>query len=181
MDSSVSCDVTCCVMDGGIESQIRGDLAYTVRNYTGNGNATIDFLQVKFHCCGSENYTDYQHSVWFLNQEELDKIYVPPTCCRGRGKDATSFEADDYQVCNLQAQALAPAWVTFTHLHPQVHPVSCDTSTLLHPQGCYRSLVEWLEDQSFTLIGVVVGIGVVEIFGIIFAVCLCRNRSEYYD
>ncbi|XP_076471366.1 CD82 antigen-like isoform X2 [Babylonia areolata] len=162
----VTAGIYVAVEKGGIETQIRGDLAYTVRNYTGSGNATIDFLQVKFHCCGSDNYTDYQQSLWFLNQEEIDKHFVPKTCCLGEGKDAASFHPHNYPACNQEAQAEAQAWDTFNDLQPK---------------GCYNSLLEWLDDQSFTLIGVVVGIGVIEIFGVLFAVCLCRNRSEYYD
>lgn len=155
------------VEKGNIENSIRDGLGLSVRNYTGSGNATIDFMQVKFYCCGSENYTDYQRSFWF--QEQLDtsqKYYVPRSCCAGKGRDATSFEPHSYSTCNSEALALHQAWSTFSELHPK---------------GCYESLLQWLNDQSLIFIIVGVGIGVIEIFGIIFAVCLCQNRTEYYD
>lgn len=162
----ISAGIYVAVEKGNIVTQVRGDLADTVMNYTGNGNTTIDFLQVQLFCCGSDNYTDYQDSLWFVMQTGPEKNYVPKTCCRGEGKDAASFQADNYLACNREAEAKAQ---------------SRDTFEQLYSQGCYRSLLNWLDDQSFTLIGVVVGIAVIEIFGILFAVCLCRNRSEYFD
>ncbi|PVD33362.1 hypothetical protein C0Q70_04616 [Pomacea canaliculata] len=136
------------VEKGNIENSIRDGLGLSVRNYTGSGNATIDFMQVKFYCCGSENYTDYQRSFWF--QEQLDtsqKYYVPRSCCAGKGRDATSFEPHSYSTCNSEALALHQAWSTFSELHPK---------------GCYESLLQWLNDQSLIFIIVGVGIGVIE-------------------
>ncbi|KAK7098557.1 CD81 antigen-like [Littorina saxatilis] len=148
-----------------IEMTIREDLGMKVRNYTGSDNSTMAFLEVKFHCCGSINYTDYRGSIWFSEQTIGDRVYIPKTCCRGQG-EAKSFQPKDYTNCNLEAQALAQSWDTFHNLFPN---------------GCFTSLLEWLDDQSWTLIGLILGIGVIEIFGIIFAVWLSRNRTEYYD
>lgn len=166
MLGELSAGIYVAVEKGNIEGTIRGDLSNSVKNYTGLGNSTIDFVQVKFQCCGADNYTDYQRSYWFMEQTTFDRNFVPVTCCAGMGKDAATYKPNNFITCTSEAQATSQAWDTFEELHPR---------------GCYNSLLEWIDDQSVTLIAVGVGIGIIEIFGIIFAVWLCRNRTEYYD
>ncbi|KAK2164036.1 hypothetical protein LSH36_70g07044 [Paralvinella palmiformis] len=51
----------------------------------------------------------------------------------------------------------------------------------LNNKGCKDELIKWFEDNTIILIGIAIGIACLEIFGVIFAVCLCRNpsREEY--
>jgi len=48
----------------------------------------------------------------------------------------------------------------------------------MYQDGCYDSIEDWIESNSIILIGVGIGIACLEIFGFIFAVCLCRNTGE---
>lgn len=166
MIAELSAGIYVAVEKGNIESSIKDDLGTTVRNYTGVKNSTLDFLQIKFRCCGSENFTDYQNSVWYSEQQEqkspVSIHVVPRTCCAGSEHNKI-FTPSNYSACNLEARILK------------------DSYDQLYPKGCHRSLMDWLDDQSWTLIGVVLGIGVIEIFGIALAGWLCRNRTEYYD
>ncbi|XP_041367076.1 tetraspanin-18-like [Gigantopelta aegis] len=57
------------VKKGDLEINIHTIMENSVRNYTGFGNSTADFLQIEFHCCGTDNYTDYRNSNWFLDQQ----------------------------------------------------------------------------------------------------------------
>jgi hypothetical protein len=44
--------------------------------------------------------------------------------------------------------------------------------------GCSDELILKLEQYAPVLIGIGIGFGMLELFGIIFAVCLCRNVGE---
>lgn len=164
--AELSSGIYVAVEKGNIETSIKDVLGTTVRNYTGVKNSTIDILQIKFRCCGSENYTDYQSSVWFTEMRAhkgaVSIFVVPRTCCYGSEHNKI-YSPHNYTACNLEAQ---PTNEKFEQLNPK---------------GCHSSLMDWLDEQSWTLIGVVLGIGVIEIFGIALAGWLCRNRSEYYD
>lgn len=53
------------------------------------------------------------------NELCFHQVYIPKTCCRGKG-EAKSFQPKDYTNCNLEAQALAQSWDTFHNLFPNV-------------------------------------------------------------
>lgn len=61
---------------------------------------------------------------------------------------------------------------------PQREDLEGETCTP-YPKGCEEGLIEWLEKNALILIGLGIGIACLEIFGIIFGVCVCRNPS--YD
>ncbi|XP_046327083.1 CD151 antigen-like [Haliotis rufescens] len=154
------------VEKGYLESEGHGVLIDTVKNYTGAGNSTIDFLQIEFNCCGADNYTDYRNSEWVLNQMP-PKRYVPDTCCRGKGKDVKSHRPANATICREEAEPGSP--------------IQPEDRTQLQQRGCFPAIRDWIGGQSIILICVGIGIALIQVLGIIFAVCLCRNRSEYYE
>jgi len=44
--------------------------------------------------------------------------------------------------------------------------------------SCKDKLEDWIKEHAFIIIGVGIGIGCIELFGIIFACCLCRNVGD---
>jgi len=46
--------------------------------------------------------------------------------------------------------------------------------------GCSGALASWIEKYAPVLIGIGIGFAMLEMFGIIFAVCLCQNVGEDY-
>ncbi|KAL5007814.1 hypothetical protein ScPMuIL_016620 [Solemya velum] len=145
-----------------LETMLRDNIAVGVKNYTGAGNSTLDFIQQNLKCCGSENYTDYEDSYFFLSEGPSVNMYVPESCCTMRtvGKKTVPINAT---MCQLEAK---------THANHTAY---------LYKQGCFKEIVIFLDDHSLKFIFAVVGLGLIEIMGIAFAVSLCRNRTEYYD
>ncbi|KAM3918200.1 CD82 antigen isoform 1-T3 [Leptodactylus fuscus] len=55
------------------------------------------------------------------------------------------------------------------------------TSTDLHQAGCMKNVESWLQDNLGIILGVCVGVGVIELLGLILSMCLCRNiQNEDY-
>jgi hypothetical protein len=44
--------------------------------------------------------------------------------------------------------------------------------------GCYDAVASWIERYAPVLIGIGIGFAMLELFGIVFAVCLCRNTGD---
>ncbi|XP_045176351.1 CD82 antigen-like [Mercenaria mercenaria] len=143
-----------------IETKIRQQLLSDVENY--NNKSNLDFVQGKFECCGADNYTNYRNSYYFNSQDSIT-AYVPDSCCKSEDEDHKI--PVDREACQLAAK------------------LGHTNDTNLFTTGCFNIIQELIEDNSAILIGVSAGIIVLEVIGIVFAVYLCRNRTDYdyYD
>ncbi|ESP02556.1 hypothetical protein LOTGIDRAFT_171957 [Lottia gigantea] len=218
MIGELSAGVYVAVEKENLEKIAHDGISESVKNYTGTGNSTIDFIQIELSCCGSDNFTDYRYSYWIQEQTPPLKTYVPETCCRGNGKPE-EYRPVNIGLCQEEAEpgSLIPSdkrtelrdkgcfpsimeWLTcksvifidvgIALIHgcfPSIREwLTCKSVifidvgiALIH--GCFPSIMEWLTSKSVIFIGVGVGIALIQVLGIIFAICLCRNRSDYYD
>ncbi|XP_048730242.2 CD81 antigen-like [Ostrea edulis] len=137
-----------------LEGMLQNELSRLVKDYSEhNNNVTMDFLQIRFDCCGSRNFSDYRDTA--LNNGTHTKMtwIVPNSCCK-TGKTQTCYE---------QARNLGPVY------------------TELRSKSCFDGIIEFLYGNIIILISAVVGVAVTEILGVICAVILCQNRTEYWD
>jgi len=124
-----------------------------------------DWAQITFECCGLENnnnvYSSRLNSTYtFLKMcPELKKPNIPVSCCAF--VNASTEFGDFHQKPDNQynAQKL----------------VNCDKP---YTNGCYNEVALWLEKYAPVLIGIGIGFAMIEMFGIIFAVCLCQNTGD---
>ncbi|XP_060603796.1 CD82 antigen-like [Ruditapes philippinarum] len=140
-----------------IETKIRQQLLSDVENY--NNKSNLDFVQAKFECCGADNYTNYRNSIYFTSDDSMT-TFVPDSCCKSDGNKGPV----DREACQSAAKSGLPNDNLFT-------------------TGCFNIIKGLIEDNSAILIGITAGIIVIELLGIVFAVFLCRNRTDYdyYD
>lgn len=60
-------------------------------------------------------------------------------------------------------------------------PSNTSAAVLLHPTGCMEGVQSWLKDNIGIILGICVGVAIIELFGMILSMCLCRNiHSEDY-
>jgi len=125
-----------------------------------------DWAQITFECCGVETGNDgYSSSLNttynFKNMcPQLKKEYVPVSCCPFANNKTVDFGEFHKKPDNqYEAQKL----------------VDCTTP---YNKGCYNEVAHWLEKYAPVLIGIGIGFAMLEMFGIIFAVCLCRNTGD---
>lgn len=148
-----------------IETKIRDQLLKNVQNYTATNNmSNLDFLQAKFECCGADNFTNYRTSFSFNNDIRYKNSFVPDSCCRTEDHNTPAIPIDR-QACQEAAR------------------LGAFNETDLYTKGCFQIIKSLIDDNSAILIGVTAGIIVLEVLGIVFAVFLCRNRTDYdyYD
>jgi len=132
--------------------------------YTSDVGYLWDWAQITFECCGIETsnngYSSRLNSSYNFQSmcPQLKKPYIPISCC---ALNTTNSFGDFHTVPDNQyaAQSL----------------VNCETP---YTQGCYNEVALWLEKYAPVLIGIGIGFAMLELFGIIFAVCLCRNTGD---
>jgi len=127
---------------------------------------------------GKGNYTD-RDTFWGL----MDYVQSQFKCCGYNGKD-------DYTTLDFQTLYGQPYPYACCALNENMEPgtdimmgdtkwngASCPDADL-HPEGCEQSIKDEIESKSLILIGIGIGIACLEIFGFIFAICLCRNTTK---
>jgi len=124
-----------------------------------------DWAQITFECCGVETnnngYSSRLNGTYNFKTmcPQLKKDNIPVSCCPFMN-DSTEF-GDFHKKPDNQYAAQ--------------NLVNCDKP---YNTGCYDEVALWLEKYAPVLIGIGIGFAMLELFGIIFAVCLCRNTGD---
>lgn len=130
------------------------------KNYDGNPTSdnafsrAWDFAQVKFECCGVDNSSDFMDSPWSKN---VSGVNVPDTCCELADRDKF-FDDNVVVLKNKSCPTL---------------PVGTDNKFTAEP--CYNKVEDWIKERAGIIIGIALGIVVIEIIAVVFAISLCRR------
>jgi len=163
------------ILSESLDKQLSRTSTNPYYNQTNNNGAAVcytsdvgylwDWAQITFECCGVETNNDGYSSrlngtYTFKSMcPQLKKEYIPVSCCPFVNE---SLEFGDFHKKpdnQYAAQNL----------------VNCDKP---YNTGCYNEVALWLEKYAPVLIGIGIGFAMLEMFGIIFAVCLCRNAGD---
>lgn len=149
-----------------IKENMRDDIQndYDGINKTDDGlTLSWNSMQMSLECCGSYNHTDYVGSSW--EQAQTDpKDPVPITCCKGTTSNSAgyySISAQNKETCMTEAALQVPP-----------------SPTQLFNQGCYDGLTGWIKEKSDIIIGVLIGLGCVQLFGLITACCVKSSIED---
>lgn len=114
----------------------------------------IDLTQTKFKCCGIKGAEDYLESRW--KKQNMGKgDNISKSCC-------VLSNMDDPEA----------------YLNP--HPINetlCQSQTVdyVHKTPCLEELEKFIKEESFLFMVIGCGIAALEIFGMIFSICLCKE------
>ncbi|XP_014667315.1 PREDICTED: CD82 antigen-like isoform X2 [Priapulus caudatus] len=124
-------------------------------------SAAWDQMQYSLECCGVESGADYGKGVAGMGpinwaNGPIGDWQIPPTCCRiadnTRTLDETVFNELIVKGCMQDVN---------------------NNAVSNYDKGCSDALYKWITDNGLIVAGVSIGLGIVQIFGIIFALCLC--------
>ncbi|KAJ3641157.1 hypothetical protein Zmor_027674 [Zophobas morio] len=110
-----------------------------------------DHLQASLKCCGVNNYTDYESSTKWKDSGKV----IPESCC--------VLEGDP-----LKFQPKSPECVT--------KPSEVNS---YYKKGCFNAVIHWLMTHIDIVIGIGVGLGLLELIGIFLAFCLSKALNGY--
>jgi len=135
----------------------------TNRCYTSDIGWLWDWAQLTFDCCGINSPNDYKSRMSATYNFKtmcpgLNSSYVPLSCCTLKsGYAFGDFHKDSDNQYDSQTM------------------VDCSNPSSI---GCYDQVAAWIEHYAPVLIGIGIGFAMLELFGIIFAVCLCVNTGD---
>lgn len=139
------------------EEETRNLLKTSIKTYYAAGNETDavtlmwNHLQAQLQCCGVDNYRDFEQSEKWAKTGKT----VPESCCVLEGDKAL----------------FRPISSTCTR--------SPSDANSYYNRGCYQALMDWVTSHMDIVIGVGVGLGVLQLLGIFLAFCLCKNVGSY--
>ncbi|CAC5415173.1 TSPAN18 [Mytilus coruscus] len=120
----------------------------------------VNFAQVKFDCCGVNNYTDFDGATkWNKTLSDGGTARIPVTCCKITNKD--SFYDN-------------PSSAAFDK-NCQKTPTNVNSNW---EKSCYSSIYDYAKDNAALVIGVGITIVIVQVLCIFFACCLIRAMKD---
>lgn len=153
----------------GLEKYVESSVRSTVQDEYGvvdTRTQTFDAIQKGLHCCGVTGPRDWAGSKFnkagrsSLNlgvTSELQVYSIPTSCCR---------EGTDEEICKVAVST----------------GIGAQISNVIYTEGCVTKLLDTLKSHMSIVVGVGIGIGVIECLGLIFSLILCcgiRNMDRY--
>jgi len=164
------CAILVGVFYNEVKSSLKDELAKVVKSEAYGNNTEIneafDTIQSVFTCCGSNNYTDYEESVFTTENPGRN---VPYSCCKLKADITPDYgnikleDVKDYPTCDKQADFNSPP--------------SKDQDDL-YVDGCYSKAISELLSAVWIVIGILAAIWLFEIFCVIAA---CYVRAAFRD
>lgn len=120
--------------------------------YTGQNKTSEhawDYLQKTIQCCGWTGPSNWTENVLIKNSTQ---ILYPCSC---RNESIPGSEVQESGLC----QSLVPEWPVYT-------------------KGCMSSVEDWLLSNCGVILGVCVGVAVLELLGMMLSMCLCKSVQQ---
>ncbi|XP_031421150.1 CD82 molecule b [Clupea harengus] len=135
---------------------LKQEMAIIVNNitvhYTGeNKTADVawDYIQKTIQCCGWTDPGNWTDNIKIKNSSE---ILYPCSC---RNDSSSPQQPGDLQMTGL-CESPTPQWPIYT-------------------KGCITNVEDWLLNNCGVILGICIGVAVVELLGMILAMCLCKS------
>nr|BAP00631.1 tetraspanin [Patiria pectinifera] len=131
-------------------------------------------LQVLLECCGTNNYTDWMETPWYGNNTNIMvgglsiKPEWPATCCKVDNNLAPVTDGGFPMPTNL----------TYCY---GVGVSEMMRDEYLNTEGCYMAFEDWVKSRALYIGGVGLGLAFLEIFSMVFAICVCRGVGKSED
>lgn len=151
------------VFHAKIASTLKDNMNKTVQSDYGKADEDTvtkawDSLQYSFSCCGVNGPLDWQTSYWKHHGNHSVDATVPLTCCVLKNGDWKNPQPKNESVCYGQAV--------------QSNSTSED---YVHHKGCEKSLEDWITGHVYILIGIVIGVILIEVLVVALS-CILRAR-----
>ncbi|CAH6788203.1 CD82 antigen [Phodopus roborovskii] len=121
-----------------------------------------DYVQAQVECCGWASFYNWTDNMELMNATE---ITYPCSC-------EITQEEDNQHIVKKGFCKFSNS--TMDENLPEKWPV--------HKEGCMKKVQVWLQENLGILLGVCVGVAVIELLGLLLSICLCQHiHSEDYS
>lgn len=162
-----------------LERRMKDMVLETIRNYHANPEQTAaeeswDYVQFQLRCCGWNSPQDWDH-VPSLRSNESEKYHRVPCSCYN--SSATNDSSIFDKISLPQFNRLGPV------ARPRHNTDICSvpTNSYTYREGCERNLKNWLNNNFISIVGICLGVGLLELSFMTLSIFLCRNLDQVYD
>lgn len=141
-----------------VETKVNDLLLETMRKYKTSKNIrnAWDFVQIELDCCGPDSYDKWENLTIKYNAKVVP---FPSTCCVLTDKtkaidDLTSALPKNATACFDKQESY------------------------FHSKGCKDGLKDLIMEYNWIVFGVAISIAFLEVIGIVFAFCVCREINK---
>ncbi|XP_005064946.1 CD82 antigen [Mesocricetus auratus] len=155
---------------GKLKQEVGSMVMDIMKNYKVNASSSHeeslqeawDYVQAQVKCCGWASFYN-----WTDNSELMNATgSTYPCSCEKTGEEDNQHIVKK-GFCQVSNSTLGTN-------RPEEWPV--------YPEGCMKKVQLWLEENLGILLGVCVGVAVIELLGLLLSICLCRHiHSEDYS
>ncbi|XP_022440819.1 leukocyte antigen CD37 isoform X1 [Delphinapterus leucas] len=160
-----------------LERKVENVVLKTIQTYRAHPEETAaeeswDYVQFQLRCCGWNSPQD-----WFripsLRSNESRGHRVPCSCYNSSAtNDSAIFDKIFPQFSGL-GQLARPRHNADICLVP--------ANSYIYREGCARSLQKWLHNNLISIVGICLGVGLLELSFMTLSIFLCRNLDHVYD
>jgi len=147
---------------GSINDTIRDEMYNDVRYQYRGENETDGYsnswnkMQIRWKCCGSNNYDDYKESNFYWTTS----LPVPWSCCKMTYKGNTIYDVVNVAECRREGSQRYEWYNRYE---------------FLYPYGCYEAFRNYLDRNAAIIIGVTCGFIGLQLVGSIIACLMMRG------
>uniref|UniRef100_A0A3Q2HGP1 Tetraspanin n=2 Tax=Equus TaxID=9789 RepID=A0A3Q2HGP1_HORSE len=151
---------------GLLKQEMGGIVSQLIQNYQDGQEDSLqeawDYVQAQVKCCGWASFYNWTDNAALMNRTNI----TFPCSCKRREEDSDTLERRGF--CE------APRNATQSGNSPEDWPV--------YREGCMERVEAWLQENLGIVLGVCVGVAVIELLGMLLSICLCRHvHSEDYS
>ncbi|XP_014647993.1 PREDICTED: CD82 antigen [Ceratotherium simum simum] len=151
---------------GKVKQQMSDIVIQLIRDYRDNKDDSLqeawDYVQAQVQCCGWQSSYNWTDNAELMNRTN---VTFPCSCKKSQGDD---------NLLERKGFCEVPSNTSQSGNNPELWPV--------YTEGCMKKVQEWLQENLGVILGVCVGIAVIELLGVLLSVCLCRHiHSEDYS
>ncbi|KAM5248945.1 CD82 antigen [Ctenodactylus gundi] len=154
---------------GKLKQEVGSVVLSIIRNYKDSNASRVDslqeawdYVQAQVNCCGWVSFYNWTENAELMNRTE---VTYPCSCASSGPRDARLAVQTGFCVASNSSAS---------GNDPRRWPV--------HQEGCEAKVQMWLQENLAVILGVCVGVAVIELLGTLLSIYLCRHiHSEDYS
>ncbi|XP_051004472.1 leukocyte antigen CD37 [Acomys russatus] len=160
-----------------LERRVQELVLQTIQSYGTNPDETAaeeswDYAQFQLRCCGWHSPRDWI-SARMLRGNVSEEPFVPCSCYNATAtNDSTGFDKLFSQLSRLGPRAKLRHTADLCALPAKAH---------IYREGCSQSLRKWLHNNLISIVGICLGVGLLELGFMTLSIFLCRNLDHVYN
>ncbi|CAK6437322.1 unnamed protein product [Pipistrellus nathusii] len=161
-----------------LERKVKDFVLETIQNYHSDPERSAaeeswDYVQFQLRCCGWHSPQDWSQVPSLSNN--ASEFRVPCSC-------NNSSATNDSAIPDMASLSQLSRGGTLARPRHSAALCAADPKTrLTYGEGCARSLQKWLHNNLISIVGICLGVGLLELSFMTLSIFLCRNLDHVYD